>query len=77
MQLVSYSGGVVVEALKKRPGSNPNNKTRRPSAGALTNLARDATLALTNLASTVAVRVPCWEALLDVRSGWRGTTATA
>ena len=44
MQLVSYgSGVVVVEALKKTTSSDPNDKTRRRSAGALTNLACDQT----------------------------------
>ena len=43
MQLVSYGSGVVVEALKKTTSSDPNDKTRRRSAGALTNLACDQT----------------------------------
>ena len=43
MQLVSYGSGVVVEALKKCTSSDTNDKTRRRSAGALTNLACDET----------------------------------
>jgi len=43
MQLVSYGNGVVIEALKKCTSSDPNDKTRRRSAGALTNLACDET----------------------------------
>lgn len=43
MQLVSYGNGVVVEALKKCTSSDSNDKTRRRSAGALTNLACDET----------------------------------
>ncbi|KAL7529735.1 hypothetical protein ACHAXR_003129, partial [Thalassiosira sp. AJA248-18] len=43
MQLVSYGGGVVIEALKKCTSSDSNDKTRRRAAGALTNLACDET----------------------------------
>ena len=43
MQLVSYGSGVVIEALKKCTISDSNDKTRRRSAGALTNLACDET----------------------------------
>ncbi|KAL9180309.1 hypothetical protein ACHAXT_008279 [Thalassiosira profunda] len=43
MQLVSYGGGVVVEALKKCTAADTNDKTRRRAAGALTNLACDET----------------------------------
>ena len=43
MQLVSYGSGVVIEALKKCTSSDTNDKTRRRSAGALTNLACDET----------------------------------
>ncbi|KAL7466523.1 hypothetical protein ACHAXS_011453 [Conticribra weissflogii] len=43
MQLVSYGSGVVIEALKKTTSSDTNDKTRRRSAGALTNLACDGT----------------------------------
>mmetsp|Transcript_5738 Transcript_5738/g.13038 ORF Transcript_5738/g.13038 Transcript_5738/m.13038 type:complete len:900 (-) Transcript_5738:273-2972(-) len=43
MQLVSYGSGVVIEALKKCTSSDSNDKTRRRSAGALTNLACDDT----------------------------------
>ena len=39
VQLVSYGSGVVIEALKKTTSSDSNDKTRRRSAGALTNLA--------------------------------------
>ena len=42
-QLVSYGNGVVIEALKKCISSDTNEKTRRRSAGALTNLACDET----------------------------------
>ena len=38
LQLVTYGNGVVVEALKKAISSDSNEKTRRRSAGALTNL---------------------------------------
>jgi len=40
---VSYGSGVVIEALKKCTSSDSNDKTRRRSAGALTNLACDET----------------------------------
>lgn len=43
MQLASYGSGVVIEALKKTSSSDSNDKTRRRSAGALTNLACDGT----------------------------------
>ncbi|KAL7545490.1 hypothetical protein ACHAWF_008849, partial [Thalassiosira exigua] len=43
VQLASYGGGVVVEALKKCTESDVNDKTRRRAAGALTNLAYDET----------------------------------
>ena len=43
VQLVTYGKGVVVEALKKTISSDSNEKTRRRSAGALTNLACDDT----------------------------------
>mmetsp|Transcript_21326 Transcript_21326/g.46295 ORF Transcript_21326/g.46295 Transcript_21326/m.46295 type:complete len:889 (+) Transcript_21326:172-2838(+) len=43
VQLVSYGSGVVIEALKKCTSSDSNDKTRRRSAGALTNLACDET----------------------------------
>eukprot|EP00970_Alexandrium_tamarense_P006096 scaffold1022_cov196-Alexandrium_tamarense.AAC.19 len=43
MQLVSYGSGVVLEALKKTLSSDSNDKIRRRSAGALTNLACDET----------------------------------
>ena len=43
VQLVTYRKGVVVEALKKAISSDSNEKTRRRSAGALTNLACDDT----------------------------------
>lgn len=42
-QLVSYGSGVVIEALKNCVISDPSEKTRRRSAGALTNLACDET----------------------------------
>jgi hypothetical protein len=42
-KLVSYGSGVVIEALKKCITSDPNDKTRRRSAGALTNLVCDET----------------------------------
>ena len=43
VQLVSYGSGVVIEALKKCINTDTNEKTRRRSAGALTNLACDET----------------------------------
>lgn len=43
LRLVSYSSGVVLEALKKSLSVDLNDKTRRRSAGALTNLACDET----------------------------------
>ena len=43
MQLVSYGNGVAVEALKKCTSSDSNDKTRRRSAGAITNLVCDET----------------------------------
>lgn len=43
VQLVTYGKGVVVEALKKTICCDSNEKTRRRSAGALTNLACDDT----------------------------------
>ncbi|KAL7520860.1 hypothetical protein ACHAWX_005560 [Stephanocyclus meneghinianus] len=55
VQLVSYGNGVVVEALKKTISSDSNEKTRRRSAGALTNLACDET----------ANKMGCHEALLQ------------
>jgi hypothetical protein len=42
-KLVSYGSGVIIEALKKCIISDPNVKTRRRSAGALTNLVCDET----------------------------------
>jgi hypothetical protein len=42
-QLVTYGSGVVIEALKKTTSMDANDKTRRRSAGALTNLACDET----------------------------------
>eukprot|EP00986_Skeletonema_menzelii_P005888 scaffold2205_cov141-Skeletonema_menzelii.AAC.3 len=42
-QLVTYGSGVVIEALKKTTSIDANDKTRRRSAGALTNLACDET----------------------------------
>ena len=42
-QLVMYGSGVVIEALKKTTNMDTNDKTRRRSAGALTNLACDET----------------------------------
>jgi hypothetical protein len=42
-QLVAYGSGVVIEALKKTTMMDANDKTRRRSAGALTNLACDET----------------------------------
>lgn len=42
-RLVSYGGGVVIEALKKCTESDVNDKTRRRAAGAITNLACDET----------------------------------
>ena len=59
MQRESYGKSVVIEALKKCTGSDPNDKTRRRSAGALTNLVCDATLALTNLDNCLAARMLC------------------
>jgi len=43
VQLVTYGKGVVVETLKKTISYDSNEKTRRRSAGALTNLACDDT----------------------------------
>lgn len=43
VQLVTYGKGVVVETLKKTISFDSNEKTRRRSAGALTNLACDDT----------------------------------
>ena len=43
MHLVTYSSGVVVEALKKAVSTDPVSKARRRASGALTNLACDET----------------------------------
>jgi hypothetical protein len=58
MQLVTYGKGVVVEALKKTISLDSNEKTRRRSAGALTNLACDDT----------AEKMGCHEGLLQTLS---------
>lgn len=43
IRLVTYSSGVVLEALKKTLSGDPNDKARRRAAGALTNLACEET----------------------------------
>lgn len=59
MQLVQFGGGVVIEALKKCISTDSNVKTRRRSAGALTNLVCDETAEImshhANLFQTLAL----------------------
>ncbi|KAL7427886.1 hypothetical protein ACHAXH_001685 [Discostella pseudostelligera] len=59
IQLVTYGGGIVIEALKKCVSTDSNDKTRRRSAGALTNLVCDETAEImsnhSNLFQTLAL----------------------
>jgi hypothetical protein len=77
-QLVTYGSGVVIEALKKTTSTDANDKTRRRSAGALTNLACDETadlmgkhagllktLAHVSLSNSITVKMSSWNNLLD------------